>query len=185
METDEEIYLRYTAEEDDADLEALLIRNRDSLLLFLMGFVRNVEDAEDLMIDTFAKLAVDKPGFEYVHPGCFKSWLFTIARRNALMQIRKRKLETIPLDESLPSEAELPETVLLKEERNRKLYQAMSALKPQYRNVLYLLYMEDLPHEEIAQVMSLHIRQVYHLVDRGKASLRKMLERMGMTDAQD
>jgi len=184
METDEEVYSRYVKEDDDADLETLLIRHREGLLLFLLGFVRNEEDAEELMMDTLAKLAVDKPGFEPDHTGSFKSWIYTIARRNALMHIRKRKYETVPLDENVPSEADLPDTELLREERNRKLYQAMSALKPDYRRVLYLLYMEDLSHEEIAGIMGLNIRQVYHLVERGKASLKKTLERMGITDAQ-
>ena len=184
METDEEIYLRYVTEDDDADLETLLFRHRDGILLFLLGFVRNEEDAEELMMDTFAKLAVNKPNFESGHPGSFKSWIYTIARRNALMHIRKRKYETVPLEDDIPSETDLPDAVLLKEERNRKLYQAMSTLKPEYRRVLYLLYMENLSHEEIAGIMGLNIRQVYHLVDRGKNSLKKTLERMGITNAQ-
>ena len=184
METDEEIYLRYVTEDDDADLETLLVRYRDGLLLFLLGFVRNAEDAEELLMDTFARLAVDKPGFEPDHPGSFKSWLYTIARRNALMHIRKRRVAAVPMDESIPSDAELPDMALLREERNQKLYQALSALKPEYRSVLYLLYMENLPHKEIARIMRLNIRQVYHLAERGRASLRKTLERMGITDAQ-
>ena len=184
METDEEVYLRYVKEDDDADLETLLIRHREGLLLFLLGFVRNEEDAEELMMDTFAKLAVDKPGFEPDHTGSFKSWIYTIARRNALMHIRKRKYETVPLDENIPSDTDLPDAALLREERNLKLYQAMSAIKPEYRRVLYLLYMEDLPHEEIAGIMNMNLRQIYNLVERGKKSLKKVLERMGITDAQ-
>ena len=184
METDEQIYLRYTETDDDADLEALLTRHREGLLLFLLGFVRNAEDAEELLMDTFAKLAVDKPSFEPDHPGSFKGWLYTIARRNALMHIRKRKYETVPLDETIPSDADLPDAVILKEERYRKLYQALSSIKPDYRRVLYLLYMEDMPHADIARVMKISIRQVYNLVERGKKALKKALERMGITDAQ-
>ena len=48
-EKDEDIYLRYIAKEDDKDLEMLLTRYRDGLFLFLLGFVKNEEDAEDLM----------------------------------------------------------------------------------------------------------------------------------------
>lgn len=66
-ETDEELYLRYAAEDDDADPEILLTRHRDGFL-FLPGFVRSEEDAGELMMDTFAKLALDKP-FERDHPG--------------------------------------------------------------------------------------------------------------------
>ena len=184
METDEQIYLRYKETDDDADLEALLSRHREGLLLFLLGFVYNAEDAEELLMDTFAKLAVNKPEFEPDHPGSFKSWLYTIARRNALMHIRKRKYETVPLEEDIPSEADLLDIMVLKEERNLKLYQALSSIKPEYSRVLYLLYMENMPHADIARVMRISIRQVYNLVERGKKSLKKALERMGITDAQ-
>ena len=47
-ETDEELYLRYAAEDDDADPEILLTRYRDGFL-FLPGFVRSEEDAGELM----------------------------------------------------------------------------------------------------------------------------------------
>ena len=56
-EKDEIIYLRYIEKEEDKDLETLLARHRDGLFIFLMGFVKNEEDAEDLLMDTFAKLA--------------------------------------------------------------------------------------------------------------------------------
>ena len=184
METDEEIYLRYIESDDDADLEALLIRHREGLFLFLLGYVHNEEDAEDLLMDTFVKLAVDKPTFAPGRPGSFKSWLYTVARRTALARLRKRRVETVPVDENIPSDAELPETSLLKDERNRTLYRAMGTLNQEYRQALYLLYMENMSHEEIAGIMGKNIRQVYHLVDRGKQSLRKALERMGITDAQ-
>ena len=182
-ETDEAIYQRYRAAENDADLETLLLRHREGLLLFLLGFVRNTEDAEDLLIDTFAKLAADKPYFEPRCSGSFRSWLYIIGRRNALMRLRKRKLRTEPLREGIPSEDDLPETASLKEERNRSLYQAISTLKPEYRQVLTLLYLEGLSHEEIAGIMGMNRQQVYNTVKRGKESLRKALERMGITDA--
>ena len=52
-ETDEALYSRYLETDDDGDLEILLARHREGLLLFLLGFVRNPEDAEDLLMDTF------------------------------------------------------------------------------------------------------------------------------------
>ena len=52
METDEQIYLRYKETDDDADLEALLSRHREGLLLFLLGFVHNAEDAEEEIEET-------------------------------------------------------------------------------------------------------------------------------------
>ena len=179
-----DIYLRYITEYDDRDLEALLTAYRDGLYLFLLSYVKNEEDAEELMMDTFAKLAVDKPDFEIRKNGSFKSWLYAIARNNALMHIRRHKMEAIPLEEDIISDAETPESALLKDEQNKTLYKALSSLKPDYRRALMLLYIEGLTYEEIAKAMGLRIRQVYNLIERGKKSLKKTLEGMGIDDAR-
>ena len=181
---DEDIYLRYIAKDDDKDRETLLTRHRDGLFLFLMGFVKNEEDAEDLLMDTFAKLAVDKPHFDPDRAGSFKSWLYAIGRNNALMHLRKHKYQAVPLDEEIVSDEETPESEILKSDRNKKLYQALRTLKPEYRQALMLLYFEGLSHDEIANSMGMRKKQIYHLVDRGKESLKKTLERMGISDAQ-
>lgn len=179
-----EIYLRYITEYDDKDLEALLLAYRDGLYLFLLSYVKNEEDAEELMMDTFAKLAVDKPGFEIRKDGSFKSWLYAVARNNALMHIRRHKMEAVPLDEEMVSDADTPESTLLKDEQNRMLYKALSALMPDYRRALMLLYIEGLTHEEIARAMGIKLRQLYNLIDRGKKAFKKTLERMGIDDAR-
>ena len=179
-----EVYLRYITEYNDKDLETLLVAYRDGLYLFLLSFVKNAEDAEDLLMDTFARLAVDKPWFDANRAGSFKGWLYAIARNNALMHIRKGRMKTVPLEEEEIPQDETPESALLEEERNAKLYKALSALKPKYRRVLMLFYIEGLNHEEIAQAMGLRIKQVYNLMERGKKSLRKELEEMGITDAK-
>ena len=179
-----EIYLRYITEYDDRDLEALLTAYRDGLYLFLLSYVKNEEDAEELMMDTFAKLAVDKPDFEIRKNGSFKSWLYAIARNNALMHIRRHKMEAVPLEEETISDADTPESALLKDEQNKTLYKALSSLKPEYRRALMLLYIEGLAYEEIAKAMGLRIRQVYNLIERGKKSLKKTLEGMGIDDAR-
>ena len=116
--------------------------------------------------------------------GSFKSWLYAIARNNALMHIRRKKVQTIALEEEIISDDDTPESALLKEERNRKLYAALSALKPEYRRALMLLYIEGLKAHEIAQAMGVNIKQVYNLIERGKKTLRKKLEEIGITDVE-
>ena len=90
----------------------------------------------------------------------------------------------MPLEEELVSEEDTPESALLKDERDRKVYSALGTLNPQYRTALELLYFEELSHEEIAQAMGVKIRQVYNLLERGRKSLRKTLEGMGIYDAK-
>ena len=181
----EEVYLRYITEYDDRDLETLLAAYRDGLFLFLLSYVKNEEDAEELMMDTFARLAVDKPAFTARREGSFKSWLYKIARNNALMHIRRHKMEAVPLEEEMIREEDTPESVLLKDEQKRMLYKALSKLGADYRRVLMLLYIEGLTHDEIGRALGLRPRQVYNLVDRGKKALRKALEEMGIREEEE
>ena len=64
-ETDERVYQRYLAGEEDA-LRVLLERHREGLTLFLLSYVRNMEDAEELMLDAFAVAASGTARFSAV-----------------------------------------------------------------------------------------------------------------------
>ena len=57
MESDEQIYSRYLAHRSEGDFRILLERHRESLMLFLYSFVRNMEDAEELTIAAYAEAA--------------------------------------------------------------------------------------------------------------------------------
>ena len=91
-ENDEQIYKRFLRERDDRDLCLLLERHRESLFLFLLGLVHNAEDAEELMMDAFAVAASGTAGF--AGRSSFKTWLFSIGKKMALMRLRDRR--TIP-----------------------------------------------------------------------------------------
>ena len=57
IENDERIYRRYLAHRSEDDFRILLERHRESLMLFLYSFVRNMEDAEELTLDAYAEAA--------------------------------------------------------------------------------------------------------------------------------
>lgn len=60
----------------------------------------------------------------------------------------------------------------------------MSELNQAYREVLYLVYFEDMSYRQAGEVMNKNIKQVTNLVYRGKESLRKLLEREGISNAE-
>ena len=181
IETDEVIYSRYLAEHNEEDFRILLERHRERLMLFLFSYVHNMEDAEALMLDAFAEAAA---GTDYARKSTFKTWLFSIGKHLALMRLRKRPHLPVESYEQTGDAAGPPELGILRQERNRQLYQAFSQLKTEYRQILILLYFEDMSHEEAGRVMGKTKRQTYHLAERARAALREKLERMGFDDAQ-
>ena len=61
--TDEELYERFLKRQDEADIRVLFERHKEGLLLFINGFVHNLDDAEELMIDTFAQVVAGRTLF--------------------------------------------------------------------------------------------------------------------------
>ncbi len=176
---DEQLYSRFLKDRDEEALKILLERYRESLTLFLYGYVHSMEDAEDLMLDAFAE-AASRDSWS-AEGSSFKTWLFAIGRKKALMHLRKHRF--FSKEEADPVSDDLPEDGLLREERNRQLYQAMERLKPEYRQVLILLYFEEMSHEEAARVMRKTKKQIYHLVSRGRDRLKVILKEMGFENA--
>lgn len=180
--SDEALYERFLKHADNEALRSLLERHREGLTLFLCGFVRSARDAEELMLDAFAEIAVGPTLFS--GKSSFKTWLFSVGKHLALKQLRRQRWED-PV-EAIPDgrEAVLPEMELLREERNRALYAALEKIAPEYREVLLLQYMENMTPAEIAQVTGKRAGQVYNLIKRGKLALRSELERMGFSYAE-
>ncbi len=178
-ESDEELYRLYLAEGSEDALRELLLRHRESLTLFLFGYVRNMEDAEELMLDAFAAAAARTSA--YTGRSSFRTWLFGVGRHLALRQLKRRREP--PRPEPVDNGGS-PELELMRSEQKRLLYAAMERLHPEYRQALYLLYFEDMEVGEVSRVMGKTRKQVYNLTERGKKALRAELEGMGFEYAQ-
>lgn len=176
IEKDEIIYSRFLKERNEKDLRLLLERYSESLTLFLYGYVHNMEDAEELMMDSFATVAAGKSIF--AGRSSFKTWLYSIGHNLALMHNRKHRVRTVPLEEGILPDSlteDLSELTMMEEERNLRLYRAMEELNPDYKQVMYLIYFEEMTTDEICRVMNKNKKQIYNLSERGRKALREKL----------
>lgn len=178
MYSDEELYRRYLGGHEES-LKALLERYAEGLTLFLNGYVHNIEDAKELMLDAFVVVASKKNSFE--GKSGFKTWLFAIGRNLALSRVRKAKLHIMPLEEAVDvvGACEGPEDGILADETKRTLYGALESINEDYRNALCLIYIEDMSYEEAAKVLKKSKKQIDNLVTRGKLAMRAALEKAG------
>lgn len=171
-------YRRFLSGDDDAIVDVIR-EYKDGLLLYLNGFVRNIDIAEELMCETFFKIMVKKPRF--FERSSFKTWLYAIARNEALAYLKKSsKLSDAPIEDytSLSSDDELEKTYL-KEERKIAVHRALTKLNSDYRQVLHLIYFEDFDNAQTAIVMKKSKRQIETLLYRAKKSLKEQLIKEG------
>ena len=172
-------YRRYL-DGDDTGITEIIRDYKDGLTLYINGYVNNIFTAEDLMEDTFFKLASKRPRFS--GKSAFKTWLYAIARNVALDYLRKNaKTLDEPIEEFsnyLAEESDVEKEYLIKEQKIF-LHQTMRELRPEYFQVLYLVYFEDFTNEEIAKIMKKNKRQVENLIYRAKSTLKSELKKEG------
>lgn len=170
----EELYRRYQAG-DDGGFDGLIELYRENLIFFLLRYLPSIEDAEDAAEDAFVSLLLHP--YRESKGASLKTYLFTLGRNHAVNLLKKqkranefRKSSLIPLEEDLALEERL-----CRDERRRRLLQALDTISADYREALYLLYFEELSLEETAQVMKKSKKQIENLSYRGKAALREKI----------
>ncbi len=172
----EELFDRYR-EGDHIAFESIVELYGHDFMLFINGMVRDQHEATHLMIESFAQLALRGKAFN--GSSSLKTYLYTIGRNHAIRYIKaRRKEKTVSIEElvgELHDARDLPETNLEREENRRMLHKAMMELKPEHKNVLILLYFENMSYIEAGLVMKKSQIQVRGLAYRAKHALKKIL----------
>ena len=171
-------------EGDEHGLAEIIRDYKDGLIFFLVGFVGDIHTAEDLTEDTFVKLVTKKP--RYSSHASFKTWLYTIARNVALAHLRKNKRfpEIAIADDLLSTDEESLERTYIREEQKIAVHHALRKLKSEYRQILWLIYFEDLSNKEAARIMKKSVHNIETLVYRARQSLKSALEKEGFIDEE-
>ncbi len=180
MASDDELYRQYLAGDASAG-DQLMLRYGDQLVAYLDAFLHNTHDAEDLMLDCFAVVLVNKPE---IREGSFLAYLFQVARykANHLWRIRLKRTE-FSLDETLISRGASPEEYAEKSERNTVLYSCLNRIAPQYREALWLVYGYGMSYAQATRIMGCNMTRTENLLKNGKNRLRQELEKEGITHA--
>lgn len=170
-------YRRYLNGDEDAFGE-IVKEYFDNLVFFVNRFVQDYAAAEDIALDVFARLAVDKHRYHF--RVSLKTYLFMLGRSRALDYIRYRNRHP---ETALSEAAQLvdgapgPEERLLADQRRQAVHQALAQLNEEMRLVIHLTYFEELSAEETAKILKKNRKQVYNLLYRAKEILRTVLRK--------
>ena len=178
MDTHAEPYQRFL-QGDDAALEDIIRAYRDGLMLYLNGIVGDIRLAEELTEDVFVKLVIKRPRF-FGH-STFKTWLYTVGRNVARDYFRRCKRHTVPLEECIGlanEEKDLERSYIIGEDRIA-VHRSMKKLKPEYRQILWLVYFEDFSLSQAARIMGKTAHNAQTLVYRARKALKEILTQEG------
>jgi RNA polymerase sigma-70 factor (ECF subfamily) len=162
-----------------AGFEELAMPLFDPLYNFARWLVRNSNDAEDLVQETYLKALRSFASFQ---PGTnFRAWMFQILR-NTFLSSRSRldRLMTVAMDSEeegaeLAVNTETPEVILMNRSNSQLVQRAIGDLPVHYRETLLLCEVEEMSYQEIAEVLSIPIGTVMSRLARARRGVRQSL----------
>lgn len=148
-------------EGDEQSYAMLMKRYNKPVYHMVLKMVRNVDDAEDLTIEAFAKAFKNLHRFKKDYT--FSTWLFRIATNNAIDFIRKKKLDTFSIDTSYSNDSGEavsidiedknlnPQEEAIKVQKIELIQLFVTKLPAKYQRLVRLRYFQELSYEEIAK----------------------------------
>jgi RNA polymerase sigma-70 factor (ECF subfamily) len=139
---------------------------------------RRREMAEDVLHDVYVKVLAGEARFD--GRSSFKTWLFGVVRRTASSLRRRHRLHTLlGLHDARrvdgQTAAPTPEDDAVSTDRRERTRRALSALSVRQREVLHLVFYQDLTIEEAAAIMSVSVGSARTHYHRGKARMAALL----------
>ena len=139
----------------------------DTVRRICMVHLKSYTDTEDIFQTVFLKYVLSSASFENEEHE--KAWFIRVTI-NACKDLLKSffRSRTVSLEEVLPQEAGVTDD-------HREVLEAVLALPPKYRNVVYLHYYEGYTAAEIGKLLGKNENTVYTLLSRAKGQLRDTL----------
>lgn len=157
---------------DEAAINELTRKHKPRLLAKAYTYVKNEQDAQDIVQDTFIK------AFNSLHqlkePTYFSTWLFKILIHESFRALKKKELTN-------NLEAELTKEMLVMQHEESPdyefLHNALASLQKDYQLAIILHYFYDFKVLEIAELLDKPSNTIKMHLHRGRKTLKVKLEK--------
>lgn len=164
---------------DERAFDELMARYQQPVFHFVHRMVGGAADAEDVAQETFVRAFFNLDRFRFRAGARFSTWLFQVARRAALDQVRKRKRHP---EEPLPSRDEVPDPAgrdgrahADERELGEAIAHAFARLPEDQRAALVLAEYHGHGAAAIAAIMACSTRSVEARLYRARREMRRLL----------
>jgi RNA polymerase sigma factor (sigma-70 family) len=154
----------------------------DKMMLVCRRYIKNREDAEEILLDGFYKFFKNMPGFIYQGEAALIGWLKKIMINECLMHLRKKNVFNI-VTETVAEEISLQEEAINNLSAD-EIFNLLAQLPVGYRTVFNLHVIEGMDHKEIASLMGIAESTSRSQLSKAKSLLQKLLLQKGNDYAQ-
>ena len=168
--------LKRIASGDREALAELYSRYQQHLFRYLLQLTPDYGLAEEILQDTF--VAVWKSVRTFQGKSSVLTWLISISRRQAHNTLRRHKLPIVDESEleDLVATGPEPEDFALASIARDELTSAFKQLGPVHREIIVLIFIEELSYPEVANVLGIPVGTVKSRLSNAKRMLRTLLD---------
>ena len=144
-----------------------------------LSYTQREQDAEEITQDVF--ISVFRNAAKFKGKSEVSTWIYRITVNTSLNYLRRQKRFGF-LSGGEPRtdtpDFEHPGVLLEKKENARALFKVIDALPNQQKTAFILSFVEELPRQEVAEIMKVSLKAVESLLQRAKGNLRTKLEKV-------
>jgi len=151
---------------------------KDKVYNVALSYVQDQQEAEDITQEVF--IAIFQKASSFKGEAGVSTWVYRITVNTSLNFIKRRKrysLFKIGFERKESRDFEHPGIVLENKEDANLLFKTIDTLPTTQKTAFILGYIEQLPRQEIADIMEVSLKAVESLLQRAKVNLRKELKK--------
>src|ERR1700719_629105 len=178
--TSDEVLIGRIASGDRHAMQVLYARHQVRVYRFVLRLVRDEGTAEDLISEVF--LDVWRQAGRFEGRSAVSTWLLAIARFKALSALRRRK--DVELDDeaanTIEDTSDDPEVAVQKKDKSGALRKCLTALSPDHREIVDLVYYHEKSVEEVAEIVGIPENTVKTRLFYARKKLADLLKAAGV-----
>lgn len=183
---DFELIDRAINDKDETAYAELMSIYQKPVYHIILKMIRNVDDAEDLTMEAFAKAF--KNLSKYKKDYTFSTWLFRIATNNTIDFIRKKKLDTLSInstytndngdsvDMDITDKNLTPVEEAIKGQKIELVRMFVSKLPAKYQRLVKLRYFQELSYDEIAKELDVPLGTIKAQLHRARELMYELIK---------
>ncbi|MTI20303.1 RNA polymerase sigma factor [Fulvivirga sp. RKSG066] len=179
-EKEDHVYINQVLDGDMSAFAWLVDKHKQNAYTLALKIVKNEYDAEEVSQDAFLKAF--KALSKFKQESSFSTWLYRIVYNTALSKIKKKQLDTTPIEDGHHNitMGKLTESMtgLIAEDRKKYLKLAINKLGDEEAVLVNLYYTAEKDMTEIAQVMDMSHVNVRVKLSRVRKKLYTILEQL-------
>jgi len=179
-QTDTEIISRVLKGEQQIFAQ-LVERYQNYVFTLVLRMVESREDAEEVSQDIFVKAYRSLADFR--GDAKFSTWLYTIARTSCITFLRKKKLDTVSMDnektfvQAENRESSFKANIIEQKSRLAMVNEAIAMLSPDDAQIITLFYKAEQSLEEMGNILGMEPNTVKVKLHRARQRLKEKMEK--------